>query len=131
MLVMPARRTVSLAAVAALAVGPLGTSPAHADAPNPSSRAEIVALLSDSIRSLSVQSSASDPRSFIGGAWVSGLDDCFRCNIGPGVAAAAVAASTGDRLAFGLAVLTFDHAIAAHRRADGSFGPPSGDETGD
>jgi hypothetical protein len=62
---------------------------------------------------------------------VSGQDDCFRCNIGPGVAAAAVAASTGDRLAFGLAVLTFDHAIAAHRQADGSFGPPSGGETSD
>jgi hypothetical protein len=62
---------------------------------------------------------------------LSGQDDCFRCNIGPGVAAAAVAASTGDRLALGLAVLTFDHAIAAHRQADGSFGPPSGGETSD
>ena len=130
MLVMPARRTVSLAAVAALAVGPLGTSPAHADAPNPSSRAEIVALLSDSIRSLSVQSSASDPRYFIGGAWVSGLDDCFRCNVGPGVAAAAVAATTGDTLALDLATQTFDQAIAAHRQADGSFGPPAIGESG-
>src|SRR6266705_1684995 len=96
-----ARRGVSLAA--ALAVGPLSISAAHADAPNPSSRAEIVALLSDAIRSLSVQSSTSDPRYFSGGAWLSGLDDCFRCNVGPGVAAAAVAATTGDKLALDLA----------------------------
>src|SRR2546430_6160295 len=97
MLVMPARRTVSLAVAAALAVGPLGSPAAQADAPNPSSRAEIVALLSDSIRALSVASSASDPRFFSGGAWVNGVDDCFRCNVGPGVAAAAVAAATGGR----------------------------------
>jgi hypothetical protein len=50
-------------------------------------------LLSDSIRSLSTQSDASDPRYFSDGVWVSGRDDCFRCNIGPGVAAAAVAAN--------------------------------------
>ena len=64
-----ARRTVSFAAATALAVGPLGIAAAHADAPDPSSRAEIVALLSDSIRSLSLQSSVSDPRYFSGGAW--------------------------------------------------------------
>src|SRR2546423_444180 len=130
MLVRSGRRTVSFAAAAALAVGPLGNSAALAAAPNPSSRAEIVALLSDSIRSLSVQSSASDPRYFMGGAWVSGLDDCFRCNVGPGVAAAAVAATTGDTLALDLATQTFDQAIAAHRQPDGSFGPPAVGETG-
>src|SRR5438445_1527607 len=130
MLVMLARRTVSLAAAAALAVGRLSISAAHADAPNPSSRAEIVALLSDAIRSLSVQSSTSDPRYFSGGAWLSGLDDCFRCNVGPGVAAAAVAATTGDKLALDLATQTFDQGIAAHRQADGSFGPPAVGEAG-
>ena len=113
-----ARRTVSFAAATALAVGPLGIAAAHADAPDPSSRAEIVALLSDSIRSLSLQSSVSDPRYFSGGAWLSGADDCFRCNVGPGVAAAAVAATTGDKLALDLATQTFDQAIAAHRQAD-------------
>src|SRR4051794_21261846 len=97
--VRSARRTVSLAAAAALAVGPLGGPAVQADTPNPSSRAEIVALLSDAIRSLSTASSASDPRYFRGGAWVNGVDDCFRCNVGPGVAAAAVAATTGDKLA--------------------------------
>jgi len=96
-----------------------------------SDRARLLPLLSDAVDSLSSRSGPSDPRYFSGGVWLSGQDDCFRCNIGPGVAAAAVAASTGDRLAFGLAVLTFDHAIAAHRQADGSFGPPSGGETGD
>ena len=94
-------------------------------------RAPVLPLLSDAVGSLSSQSGPSDPRYFSGGVWVSGQDDCFRCNIGPGVAAAAVAASTGDRLAYGLAVLTFDHAIAAHRQADGSFGPPAGTETSD
>src|SRR4029077_16831856 len=88
-------------------------------------------LLSDAVSSLSGQSGPSDPRYFSGGVWLSGQDDCFRCNIGPRVAAAAVAASTGDRLAYGLAVLTFDHAIAAHRQADGCFGPPAGTETSD
>jgi hypothetical protein len=93
-------------------------------------RARTLSLLSDSVDSLSTQSDPSDPRYFSRGIWVSGQDSCFRCNIGPGVAAAAVAASTGDRLAYGLAVLTFDHAIAAHRSADGSFGPPARGETG-
>jgi hypothetical protein len=94
-------------------------------------RGPLLPLLTDALGSLSSRSGPSDPRYFSGGVWLSGQDDCFRCNVGPGVAAAAVAASTGDRLAFGLAVLTFDHAIAAHGQADGSFGPPSGTETSD
>jgi hypothetical protein len=93
-------------------------------------RARVISLLADSVDSLATQSGPSDPRSFTGGVWVSGQDDCFRCSIGPGLAAAAVAASTGDRLPLGLAILTFDHAIAAHRQPDGSFGPPGGSETG-
>jgi hypothetical protein len=127
---MLARRAASLALAAALAVTPLGSSAAHAEPLDRSSRARIVGLLSDSIRALSMQSSASDPRYFSGGVWLSGQDDCFRCNVGPGVAAAAVAATTGDKLALDLAIQTFDHAIAAHGRADGSFGPPAAGETG-
>src|SRR2546425_11576896 len=117
MLVMLARRTVSLAAAAALAVGRLGNSAALADAPNPSSRAEIVALLSDSIRSLSLQSSASDPRYFSGGGWSSGLDDCFPGNVGPGVAAAAAAGATGDKLGAAPGVQTLPQGTSAPRPA--------------
>src|SRR2546423_14093679 len=97
MLVRSGRRTVSFAAAAALAVGPLGSPAAQADAPNPSSRAEIVALLSDSIRSLSVQSSASDPRYFIGGGWGGGLGDCFPCNVGSGGGAAGRGGGNGGK----------------------------------
>jgi hypothetical protein len=46
------------------------------------------------------------------------------------VAAAALAAATGDARARTLAVQTFDHAIAAHRQPDGSFGPPAPGEGG-
>src|SRR2546421_1338278 len=55
-----------------------------------SDRARLVSLLSDSVASLSTRSDPSDPRYFSGGVWFSGLDDCFRCNIGPGLAAAAI-----------------------------------------
>jgi hypothetical protein len=62
--------------------------------------------------------------------WVSGQDDCFRCNVGPGVAAAVLAGTAGDKRALDLAIQTFDHAIAAHRQPDGSFGPPAPGEGG-
>ena len=93
-------------------------------------RAQLTDLLSHSVTELSTQSGPSDPRYFRGGAWVSGQDDCFRCNVGPGVAAAALAAASGDRRALTLAMQTFDHAIAAHRQPDGSFGPPAPSEGG-
>jgi hypothetical protein len=79
---------------------------------------------------LSTQSGPSDPRYFIRGVWVSGQDDCFRCNVGPGVAAAALAGMGADKSALELAIQTFDHAIAAHRQPDGGFGPPAPGEGG-
>src|SRR6266550_875637 len=62
--------------------------------PSASDRARLLSLLSDSVTSLSVQSDPSDPRYFSGGVWLSGQDDCFRCNIGPGVAAAALSVAS-------------------------------------
>ena len=93
-------------------------------------RAQITDLLSHSVAELSTRSGPSDPRYFQGGVWVSGQDDCFRCNVGPGLAAAALAGASGDTRAFTLATQTFDHAIAAHRQPDGSFGPPAAGEGG-
>lgn len=93
-------------------------------------RAELIDLLSHSVADLSTRSGPSDPRYFQGGVWVSGQDDCFRCNVGPGLAAAALAGVSGDQHAFTLAIQTFDHAIATHRQPDGSFGPPAPGEGG-
>src|SRR2546423_4536871 len=93
-------------------------------------RAQVSELVSHSVMTLSTQSGPSDPRYFIRGVWVSGQDDCFRCNVGPGVAAAALAGMGADKSALDLAIQTFDHAIAAHRQPDGGFGPPAPAEGG-
>src|SRR5207244_298335 len=93
-------------------------------------RAQLTDLVSHSVVELSTQSGPSDPRYFRGGTWESGQDGCFRCNVGPGVAAAALAGASGDPRALTLAMQTFDHAIAAHRQPDGSFGPPAPGEGG-
>jgi hypothetical protein len=119
------------------AKAPLGAPGAGTSAPagppadvSATVRAQITDLLSHSVVELSTRSGPSDPRYFQDGVWVSGQDDCFRCNVGPGVAAAALAGASGDTRAFTLATQTFDHAIATHRRPDGSFGPPAPGEGG-
>src|SRR5437763_1578398 len=53
-------------------------------------RAQVTDLVSRSIVELSTRSGPDDSRYFQGGVWVSGHDDCFRCNVGPGLAAAAL-----------------------------------------
>src|SRR5947209_5648431 len=86
----PFGSTVALAARAPAfqptAGGPLAGDAAPVASPSDSDRARLLSLLSDSVTSLSVQSDPSDPRYFSGGVWLSGQDDCFRCNTGPGVA---------------------------------------------
>ncbi len=78
---------------------------------------------------LAGKSTPSDPRFFAQGVWFNDGTPCFRCDAGPGVAAAAIAAGEGNPWALNLALQTFDVAIAKNRNKDGSFGPPSGGET--
>src|SRR5207302_1850215 len=67
-------------------------------------RAQLTDLVSHSVVELSTQSGPSDPRYFRGGTWESGQDGCFRCNVGPGVAAAALAGASRDPRALTLAM---------------------------
>lgn len=79
------------------------------------------ALLEHSVSSLSERSDSSDWRYFSDGLWINGDNTCWRCNVGPGTAAAVLARDGSHDHARSLAIQTMDRAIAERQRADGSF----------
>lgn len=72
-----------------------------------------------------------DSEYFSAGVWRSADDRCWRCNVGPGTAAAVLWRTGSWRRGWllRLATETFDIAVRDHAKPDGSFGPRLGAET--
>jgi hypothetical protein len=81
-------------------------------------------MLRHAIVSLAQRSGPADRQYFSGGVWHSTDESYWFCDVGPGSAAAALWRTTGRRDGWlhGIALQTFDRAIADHRNDDGSFG---------
>ena len=79
--------------------------------------AEVAASLQSDVTTLVDQQSPGDEN----GLWVGGDPVYWRSSSGPGLAAAAVAASTGDPTMRADAEQTFDTLIAEHEQPNGSF----------
>jgi hypothetical protein len=82
-----------------------------------------------SLDRLAARDPVSDPRYYQAGVWVHEEPLCFRCDVGPGVTAAVLAALTGNVADRTMAIDTMDTAIRLHRLPSGAFGPPAGSET--
>ncbi|WP_198028941.1 hypothetical protein [Actinoplanes sp. N902-109] len=67
---------------------------------------------------------------FAHGIWNTGRPLCVRCNIGPGVVAAALASAQQNRSLLKLAVQTIDPSIKEYQTRNGSLGPGTGDQEG-
>jgi hypothetical protein len=90
-------------------------------------------LLEHVVYELATRTGKRDSEFFSRGVWMSADQTCWRCNVGPGTAAAVLWRTGHWRRGWllKLAVQTFDHAIRQHERPDGSFGPALGGETND
>jgi hypothetical protein len=88
-------------------------------------------LLERAVVSLATKSSPGDSEFFAHGVWMSADETCWRCNVGPGTAAAVLWGTGTWRRAWllRLAEQTFDTAIQQHQEEDGSFGPALGGES--
>ncbi|MFC4044501.1 hypothetical protein ACFO1B_39330 [Dactylosporangium siamense] len=84
----------------------------------------------DGLTALTTRDGGADPRYFEDGVWVHDQAPCFRCDVGPGVAAAALGALSGDERLKAMAIRTMDSAVQHHRLNTGAYGPPAGGETG-
>ncbi len=84
----------------------------------------------DSLEASRRRDSSDDEYFFANGIWETGRPLCIRCNIGPGVVAAALASSGADRSLVKLAVQTIDPAIKEYQARNGSLGPGADDEEG-
>jgi hypothetical protein len=90
-------------------------------------------LLQGVVYQLATRTGRRDSEFFSRGVWKSADETCWRCNVGPGTAAA-VLWRTGHwrrNWLLKLAEETFDHSIRVHERPDGSFGPALGAEAND
>ena len=83
---------------------------------------EVTASLGSDVTSLVDQQAPGDPN----GLWIGGDPDEWRASSGPGLAAAAVAAATGDPTMRADAEQTFDTLIGEHEQPDGSFTATAG-----
>lgn len=93
----------------------------------------VAALTSDlttGLNGLVQRTSETDLRYFADGRWNRPGEQCMRCDVGPGVAAAALWRVTGATRWRDLAYATFDAAIARHTFPDGSFGYPAQSSAG-
>jgi hypothetical protein len=84
--------------------------------------------LGDILASLATHSGRGDLNYLADGVWHGNDSGYWFCNVGAGTAAAVLWHTGGERDASlrSLALRTFDEAIAAHRNANGSFGPRDG-----
>ncbi len=86
---------------------------------------QVAGSLTADVTTLVDQQAPGDPN----GLWVGGDPDYWRSSSGPGLAAAAVAALTGDSTMHADAEQTFDTLIAQHEQPNGSFTAVSGAPT--
>jgi hypothetical protein len=100
------------------------------DAALQTSDALLASAMTTDLATMAKKDSASDGRYYENGQWVWDDLSCFRCSVGPGLAAASVANATGSSTALAEAIATFDRAIADHRLSSGAFGPPGPGENG-
>jgi hypothetical protein len=133
-------RGLSLVAAAGLALAACGTAagdgqPATSAAAGPrAAKAQEVSAvrgyLQRVVLEMATRRGRRDTQFLSAGVWHSSDERCWRCNVGPGTAAAVLWRSGTWRRPYLLRVAetTFDRAIADHRRPDGSFGPKIGGE---
>ncbi len=128
---IPRSLTAALVTVAfGIGVGVPAAAQATTAPPAPTSSAALLTdTLTQALAAMTRRTDTSDLRYFSDGAWLNGDDRCWRCNLGPGVAAAALAA-TADATYLPVAVATVDRAVRVNQQADGSFGPPMPGEGG-
>lgn len=90
-------------------------------------------LLEQVVYGLAHRRSKSDSEYFSNGLWHSADTSCWRCNVGPGTAAAVLWRTGTWRRAWfrEIAIETFDRALKTHTMPDGSFGPPLAGEPND
>ena len=97
-------------------------SPTSADSVVSAISGEVSASLSSDVTALVNQQAPGNPN----GLWIGGDPDFWRSSSGPGLAAAAVAASTGDPTMRVDAEQTFDTLISEHEQPNGSFTAAAG-----
>ena len=97
-------------------------SPTNADSVVSAISGEVSASLSSDVTALVNQQAPGNPN----GLWIGGDPDYWRSSSGPGLAAAAVAASTGDPTMRADAEQTFDTLISEHEQPNGSFTAAAG-----
>jgi len=73
---------------------------------------------------------ANDAFYFADGVWQTGKPLCFRCNVGPGVVAAALGSLRNDPDLVAVAEQTIDPPLSKHRSENGALGIPAQGEDG-
>ncbi len=86
--------------------------------------ASVQSMLAGVVNAYAEKSNSSDVTYFDGTEWHNGQEAmCWRCTLGPAVAAAALAKANGDTVKLNQAVASFDRTIAAHQLPNGTYYP--------
>ncbi len=97
----------------------------------PVDRNSVVQTLTQVVNAYAEKSTATDPTFYTNGQWRNGQEAaCWRCTLGPGVAAALIARTSGDSQMRNRAIETFETMVTQHQTGEGAFMPANPQEDG-